>query len=264
MERRKLSTILKRHDGERFTQIPNDSVRDKRLSLKATGLLSWLLSHEDGWDISSEAISRVKTDGVASIRAGYDELIEAGYVKREKFRDEHGHWRTEIHVWAVSGAKALVAPSAGFPTSEEPNVGRPDVGESVVIEKTKGEDKQETPSPAGFSEWWEMYPRKTAKRAAEKAYRAALKRGSREVILEGLQSQLAALKAKETKFIPYPATWLNEDRWADEEETVTLAAPIHSARPIYQAEAPKPSSFKPDFEALRIGKKVDDYLDDEL
>lgn len=75
----------------------------------------------------------------------------------------------------------------------------------------------------GFTEWWSHYPKKVKKLDAEKAYRAALKRGvTPKELLDGLQRQKAVWKAKgtEPQYIPYPATWLRAGSWEDELDTV--------------------------------------------
>jgi hypothetical protein len=68
------------------------------------------------------------------------------------------------------------------------------------------------PDGGAFEKWWEAYPRKVAKRAAEKAYRAALDRTDAETLLGSLRQYPWP---SEERFIPHPATWLNGDRWAD-------------------------------------------------
>lgn len=78
----------------------------------------------------------------------------------------------------------------------------------------------------GFTEWWPHYPKKVKKLDAEKAYRAALKRGvTPKELLDGLQCQKAAWKAKgtEPQYIPYPATWLRAGSWEDELDAPTSA-----------------------------------------
>lgn len=63
-----------------------------------------------------------------------------------------------------------------------------------------------------FEEFWASYPRKVAKRAAGKAWSSALKRADAELILSGLGRFPFS---SEAQFVPYPATWLNNDRWVD-------------------------------------------------
>jgi hypothetical protein len=69
----------------------------------------------------------------------------------------------------------------------------------------------------GFAEFWSVYPRKIAKRAAAKAYRTALNRCSGEPAL--IVKAAAAYRddtSRDDRFTAYPATWLNDDRWTDE------------------------------------------------
>lgn len=71
-----------------------------------------------------------------------------------------------------------------------------------------------------FNEWWDLYPRKVGKKAAEAKYRAALKTTTHEALIGALadQARLWAKARTETQFIPHPATWLNQGRWEDEPE----------------------------------------------
>ena len=90
--------------------------------------------------------------------------------------------------------------------------------------------KPERKPADGFTEWWPHYPKKVKKLDAEKAYRAALKRGvTPKELLDGLQRQKAAWTAKgtEPQYIPYPATWLRAGSWEDELDppTPSQAAP---------------------------------------
>lgn len=69
-----------------------------------------------------------------------------------------------------------------------------------------------------FDEWYGLYPRKIAKGTARKAYSAAIGRGVPHAdLVAGVRRHAAACAGKDPKFIPHPATWLNGERWADEE-----------------------------------------------
>lgn len=69
----------------------------------------------------------------------------------------------------------------------------------------------------GFELFWESYLRKVAKPTARKAWERALRRASAETILDGLDGWLSYWRQRgESQFVPYPATWLNRDGWADE------------------------------------------------
>lgn len=67
-----------------------------------------------------------------------------------------------------------------------------------------------------FAAWWATYPRKRDKGHAAQAYRRARRKASAEQLLTALQRQLPHLQRAEEQFVPYPATWLNGERWNDE------------------------------------------------
>jgi len=82
-----------------------------------------------------------------------------------------------------------------------------------------------------FESWWTAYPKKRAKAAAAKAFRRL------KLTPELADKIMAALEQQKKsadwltfggRFIPYPATWLNNCRWEDEmeppEEPETRAA----------------------------------------
>ena len=70
-----------------------------------------------------------------------------------------------------------------------------------------------------FNLFWERYPKKLAKRDAEKAF-AKINPDEKlfNLILEKLElyKQSEAWLKDGGQFIPYPATWLNGRRWEDE------------------------------------------------
>ncbi len=67
-----------------------------------------------------------------------------------------------------------------------------------------------------FLAWWNLYPRKVAKRAAEKAWaRCATSPEAIEQIMAGLRAQLPGMLKKDKKFVPHASTWLNGRRWED-------------------------------------------------
>lgn len=118
-----------------------------------------------------------------------------------------------------------------------------------------------TEKPAdGFMEWWPHYPKKVKKLDAEKAYRAALKRGvTPKELLDGLQRQKAAWKAKgtEPQYIPYPATWLRAGSWEDELETPAPAT--ETPAPAINPNTGKPVT-RDDFGYACIAAGIDPNL----
>lgn len=66
-----------------------------------------------------------------------------------------------------------------------------------------------------FGEFWTMYPRRVAKRAAEKSWQRMTEDEQREA-LKALPAHVRHWRGKDTQYVPHPATWLNQARWEDE------------------------------------------------
>ena len=89
---------------------------------------------------------------------------------------------------------------------------------------TEDEDEEEDSSPrkgdargkppAGFDAWWGVYPRKVGRKAAVRAYRAALRDVDAGTLLAGLRAYVKH-KPPDVAWC-HPTTWLNAGRWEDE------------------------------------------------
>ncbi|QSR28890.1 Hypothetical protein CFH99_0070 [Nocardioides aromaticivorans] len=91
-------------------------------------------------------------------------------------------------------------------------------------------EREPDPLATDFDRWYDTYPRKRGKGQAFKAYRAARKKVDAPTLLDALASQLATLTARGPEYVPYPATWLNGERWADEPDNVRPIRPDSDGR----------------------------------
>jgi hypothetical protein len=85
-----------------------------------------------------------------------------------------------------------------------------------------------------FAVFYGLYPRKMARKDAEKAWNKLTLDQQLECI-EAMPNYLKYWKIKETAkdFIPYPATFLNQERWTDEIDIEPLKKP---ELPFYATE----------------------------
>ena len=71
-----------------YVMIDRRPIDNPAMSWKAKGMLTYLMSRPDGWEVSvSDLINHAK-DGEASTRAGLKELKDAGHMKYTKMRDK--------------------------------------------------------------------------------------------------------------------------------------------------------------------------------
>ena len=79
-----------------YTVMSNYHLHDKRLSLKAVGLLSKMLSFNDGWNFSPKGLSSICKEGPDAILSALRELEEVGYLVRQRSRDSMGRMSTTV------------------------------------------------------------------------------------------------------------------------------------------------------------------------
>ncbi|MGN7113024.1 conserved phage C-terminal domain-containing protein [Staphylococcus ureilyticus] len=65
-------------------------VEDENISWKAKGIMSYLFSKPDDWQIYQTQLEKVSKDGKASVRSTINELIDNGYMTRQSRRKSNG------------------------------------------------------------------------------------------------------------------------------------------------------------------------------
>lgn len=94
------STVIKRVVKEaKYAQIDNDLINNRELSFKALGIMTYILSKPDDWQIYISDLCRDK-DGEKSVRAGLNELKDKKYMQRYRVYDmdtgKVHHWETLV------------------------------------------------------------------------------------------------------------------------------------------------------------------------
>ena len=106
-----------------YPVMANFHLRDKNLSLKAVGLLSKMLSFNDGWQFSTRGLSAICKEGPDAILSALRELENYGYLVRHQARDEKG--RMSSMVFEIYEKPQEVLPEAGNPYTENPDADNP-------------------------------------------------------------------------------------------------------------------------------------------
>lgn len=90
---------------------------------------------------------------------------------------------------------------------------------AAVPDSAADEPPRVTPD---FDAFWAVYPKRVDKGHARTAWKAALKRGAKPDAVIAAAAEFAESKVGSDKqFIPYPATWLNGERYNDAPEEFT-------------------------------------------
>lgn len=150
------------------------------LSYRAMGMLAYLLSKPDHWEVSVAHLVNVvadsaRPDGRDGIYTTITELIGAGFIVRTQARDGGRMAGFDYEVFDT--------PQRPAPDTAEPDTAEPTQVRTETPARTDGEENPPTPQSsddAAFEETWRSYPKRAggnSRQAARKAWDARRKQG---------------------------------------------------------------------------------------
>ena len=95
------------HKNDGFTILSNGFIRDKNLSNRALGLLTFMLSLPPNWDYSIAGLTKVRKEGYEAIKNTIKELITLNYIRRDKIRLDNGRFKHIYHIYDEPVANEL-------------------------------------------------------------------------------------------------------------------------------------------------------------
>ena len=136
------TTVFRVEKNKNYTTISNHHLQDRKLSLKAKGLLTLILSLPPEWDMTLKGLVSLSGDGVDSVRSGIQELEKAGYLRRSRSRNNLGQLLcTEYTIYehAVTenvASETEIDDNLNIIYSEESHIGKSDVDKNSHIGKS--------------------------------------------------------------------------------------------------------------------------------
>ena len=112
-----------------YTTMSNHHLRNEKLSLKAKGLLSLMLSLPETWDYTVKGLAHISKEGVDGITGTIKELERAGYVERHRIRDSAGRLRTTEYIIR----EFPVSPKPEKPILEKPILDNPILDNPILV-----------------------------------------------------------------------------------------------------------------------------------
>ena len=196
-------SVIRVNKTDNYTVMSNHHLQDRRLTLKAKGLLSQMLSLPDDWDYSIQGLSSINKESLPAIRTDLGELKECGYV-------------TITRIDAKDTARGRI--EYVYDIFEVPN------------EEPKPEPKKapKANKDAEFEIFWKAYPKKKSKETARKAFDKAIKKTDLQTMLDAVEKQKTTSDWMDHggQYVPYPATWLNAGAWEDEIKEEEVGMPF--------------------------------------
>ena len=82
-----------------YTVMSNHHLKDIKLSYRAKGLLSFMLSLPDDWDYSVSGLAKVSKESIKAIRSTLKELEDMGYLVRTRIQLDNGRFDYEYAIY---------------------------------------------------------------------------------------------------------------------------------------------------------------------
>lgn len=136
--------IIRLHSEERkrFVIIDKRAAEDARLSLRAKGLLLYLLSRPDNWNASPEHLAKHTTsDGIQCVRSALKELSATGYARLERLAGKRRGTYAGTR-WTIMELATEIVPDR---TSVTPKLGETLLNEEREERKTERKDRAAAP-----------------------------------------------------------------------------------------------------------------------
>jgi hypothetical protein len=144
-----MKTITRAKLKSGFTQVPNATIRELGLSIRALGVLSFVLSFPDDWIFHVEWMATQLPDSKHVIREALRELEKKGIAKQVIEKDEKTK-RVVRKYWTFTDSQE---PTSNFPKKAFSYVGNLNATNNVVT-KNVGNEK-----PLGAFQPVRVYPR---------------------------------------------------------------------------------------------------------
>ena len=218
--------VFKVEKNSDYTVMSNYHLRDKNLSLKAKGLLSFMLSLPEDWDYSLNGLVSILKENETAIKTALDELKENNYLKIDKLLPNQTESKKIEYIYNIyeqpmenqevenQGVEILGVELQGVENQTQINTN---------IQKTKKQNicPSEEELANNFDKIWGLYPRKDNKNTAFKHYKAWLtgkKYAGRTTKLTNKQmwyatkkyADLIAKEKRKKQYIKMGSTFFNE------------------------------------------------------
>lgn len=219
--------VIRVEHNANYTTMSNYHLRDERLSLRAIGLMSKMLSLPEDWDYTVKGLAAIVKEGRDAVRKALMELEAAGYLVREQGRSAGGNFAANDYTLFEAPQKSpltekpsTVLPSTDLPSSDSPLTENPTQLNNLYNQKTK--EQKHAPAAAAkwepdmFERFWKAYPCHKDKVSARREWDKL--KPDRE-LMQVMSAALARAKTSDTWQrgigIPYACRWLSHRRWED-------------------------------------------------
>jgi len=209
---------IKHRKGPKYTLVNNEILNSTDLSWKAKGIMSYLISLPEDWELYKTELVKRSKDGYESMISGWKELEALGYIETKIIKSGNLFSKYE---YTINDSRILGFTESGITEPENPQL---IITNSKVNTKRINTNNKE--AIFSFEDFWQLYPKKVAKEKCLTKFK-------------NLKSnEIQAIKSTLTSFLNYypfptyshpdPLSYLNAKRWQDEIPVQPTQAEEHS------------------------------------
>ena len=212
-------SVFRINKNKDYTVMSNYHLKDKRISLKAKGLLSEMLSLPDDWGYSIEGLASINKESSKQIKLVLEELKQYQYLYINKLMpNETKSGRIEYIYDIYEIPKTRVPKQEGC--FQEVENKRVVLGNYKILkENTNNKILNKEEYKEEFERLWNLYPNKKGKKDAYNKFIKAIKNGTTiEQIENGINKYNEYIKITNTKdkYIKHGSSWFNQECWNDD------------------------------------------------
>lgn len=193
-----------------------------RIEYRAKKVNRWAIEKDGHWwwrvglDEFAEDIGLSHTQ----LRRILKDLEGDGHIERVKHQVHGVQDQTYSYRIVVGDDPGDVSTEDGGPVSTVDSSHDVSTEDSSSLSSNKGTQNADPQ----FEAWYALYPRKSGKGAARKAFKSALKKTDLETLARGRDLYVAKIKADgtESRYVKHPSSWLNGECWDDDYGDVIL------------------------------------------
>lgn len=222
-----MATFRVYKESGNFVMVHKDFIHDSNLSWKAKGILLYLLSRPDDWQVYETEIVKHSSDGLSGLKSGIKELEEVGYIQRNRKRDDKGRLK-EYEYLVYEQPNHIRFSNIGKTNVGNSYIGKTNVGEphttnnnSTNNDLTNNNNTNNDSNTSAtnvtrerFEEWWKLYDKKLDKKKAFSLFKSALKEHGYETIMSGTREYLKTITNKQ--YQKYPKTFLSQESYMND------------------------------------------------
>lgn len=225
-------SVIRVNKTKDFTVMSNYHFRDKRLSLKAKGLLSEMLSLPENWDYTVAGLVMINKENETAIKSALKELAEFGYLVITKLMPNQTESGRIEYIYDIyekpqpAGTQAIEKQgieNLGLENQAVENQPQYNTNNELLNHKVNKDKINKQAIEHEFERLWKEYPKKQGK---ENAFKVYLKERSKRdygefneyTVLDGIKRYKAYIEANRIapQYIKQGSTWFNQHCWEDD------------------------------------------------